>query len=88
MSAAEHQFNPSDLTNEQLDRIAMALYPRIQKLNEDRPMSAKEAYTWMGIASPTFYRLVSKGAIKGHRLTSDSDPVYLKSEIINSIKKS
>ena len=85
MSAELKTLNPTTLTKEEIEVITFHVINHVKEL-WDKPMSGKEAYTWLGVSKSKFYALVSQGAIKGHRLAPDSDETFLRSEIISSIK--
>lgn len=89
MSAQEKVFNPSDLTNEQLDRIAFALSARLEKMGiSDKPMTKKEAADWMNRSVRQLERYISAGKITLHHIMPNTEGFLLKSEILEVIKKS
>lgn len=90
MTQSERQLNPTVLSDEHLKIVAHMVASEVKKLilEIDQPMTAKQAWAWSGWGKSKFYRFVNLGIIKGHRLDPESDPVYLKSEIISSIKRS
>lgn len=84
--SAEQQINPTPLSRQDLEVLAFTL-SGLLKNELDKPMSAKETYLWMGIGKTKFNRMVAKGIIKGH-LKEHGDPMYVRSEIIDLIKRS
>lgn len=88
MSEPAKHLNPSDLSDESLDRLAFALVGRLTKYAiVTRPMKSKEAIEFSGVGKNTFYRMRNAGRIKEHRPFQDCDPVYFADEIIEALKK-
>lgn len=84
MSASPH-LNPGPLSKQELEILAYQIAGVLKDLS-DRPMFAEEAYTWLGWSKDKFFRMVRAGVIKGH-CKEQGTPIYLKSEIIEAIKK-
>lgn len=89
MSALEKHINGSDLSNEQLERLAYALVIQLDKIGiTDKPMRIKEVADFVGVSKRTVTNWMNKGIIKPHRLEEKGDPFFLRSEIIEAIRKS
>jgi hypothetical protein len=89
MNAETKHLNPSDLSNEQLERIAFGVATILSKhgLWNDKPLSAKEAMAFTGFKKNKFFRLVNLGVIKGHMPDPDGHPIYYASEINEGIRR-
>lgn len=88
MSAESKQLNPSDLTDDQLDRIAFAILGKLSKFQvQEKPMRVKEAAAFLGISQKHFYHLVNQGKIKLHRLEDKGRPYAYASEINGAVRK-
>lgn len=85
--SAQKELNPSMVSKQDLEVLAFMI---AAKLNEfaDKPMTAKEAQAWMGIGKTKFIRLANEGVIKRHHVGEKGEPMYLRSELIESIKRS
>ena len=88
MMSAERQFNPSDLSDDQVKMIAFTIAGVLTKhFQNERPMRAKEAMQFIGVGKTLFTKLVNEGKIKPHRISEDSNPFFFPSELIESIRK-
>jgi hypothetical protein len=84
MNAATPLLNPSDLTNEQLDRIAFAIAGRIQK--GDELMTKDEAAAFLKIKYKTFERRLSRGHYPASIEHWDGGTLlFIKSEILKYV---
>jgi hypothetical protein len=84
MSAAK-DLNPGPLSKQDLEVLAFQLAALLEE-HMDKPVFADEVLTWTGWSRDKFSRLVRAGIIKGH-CKDQGHPIYLKSEIIEAIKK-
>lgn len=89
MSAETRTMNTTDLSNEQLDRLAFTLAAVLSKkgLWLEQPMGAKEAMVFLGVGKTRFYRLENLGVIKPHKPDPDGHPFYYPSEMNEGIRK-
>lgn len=90
MNGVEKQLNPSDLTSEQLDRLAFALIGHLSKfgLFVPRPMKMKEALEFCRVSRTTFQHWINIGKIKDHRVDEKGNPLFLPDEMYQAIKES
>lgn len=87
MSAEKH-LNPSDYSDEQVERLAFAILGQISKYGVVvGPLSAKEAIAFTRRGETTFYRWVDLGIIKQFRPDPNGDPVYFPDQIVEGIKE-
>jgi hypothetical protein len=87
MSAEPKHLNPSDFSDDQLDRLAFALVGKLQKyFVVDRPMRAKEAAEFCGISEKHLYHLVNLGVIKDFRPDPKGHAFFIPSQMIEAIK--
>lgn len=87
MSAEKH-LNPSDFSDEQIDRMAFAIIGKLSKYGVVMgPMDTKEAIRFSRRGETTFYRWVALGIIKQYRPDPDGDPVYFPDQIVEGIKE-
>lgn len=89
MSAETRTLNTTDLSNEQLERLAFAIAAMLSKKEvwAERPLRAKEAMSFLGVGKTTFYRMENLGVIKPHKPDPKSHPFYYPSEMNEGIKK-
>lgn len=87
MSAEKH-LNPSDFSDEQVERLAFAILGFLGKYGVvARPMNGKEAIAFTGRGESTFYRWEAQGIIKGHRPDPKGDKIYFADEIVKDLKE-
>lgn len=88
--AVEHQLNPSDLSAEQLDRIAFALIGRLSSLCvADKLLTKDEAATMLKITYRTFERRLSSGHYPARLIHWDKGTMlFLPSELVEFVKQS
>jgi hypothetical protein len=87
MSAQEKQFNPSDLSNEQLDRMAFALLGKINKfLVVETPLTREEAAAFTKLSVSRFDELVRAGKFRIIKPYHNSHPTFLPSMLIEDMK--
>ncbi|AXT19787.1 helix-turn-helix domain-containing protein [Flavobacteriaceae bacterium AU392] len=73
----------SDVVEEKL--IAFANWFEAKLIQEERPLTAKEAMKYLSMSRATFYRYVDKGVIPKRML--DTKVYYYKSDLDNAILK-
>jgi hypothetical protein len=90
MNAEQKHLNPSDLTTEQLDRIAFAIMGHLNRygLFIPRPMKMKEAMAFCQVSRTTFQHWINIGKIKDHRVDEKGNPLFLPDEMYQAIKNS
>jgi hypothetical protein len=90
MNAEQKHLNPSDLTTEQLDRIAFAIMGHLNRygLFIPRPMKMKEAMAFCQVSRTTFQHWINIGKIKDHRVDEKGNPLFLPDEMYATIKNS
>lgn len=71
----------SDVVEEKL--IAFSKWLEAKLIQEDRPLTAKEAMQYLSMSKATFYRYVEKGLIPKSML--DTRVYYYKSDLDNAI---
>jgi hypothetical protein len=88
MTAQSKTLNPLEsYSNEQLEILAFLIAGKLKGvIVDDRPMNGEEAIAWSGWSRNKFFSLVNAGKIKARRPTPESDPSYLKSDIIEYLK--
>jgi hypothetical protein len=87
MSAEKH-LNPSDFSDEQVERLAFAILGFLGKYGVvARPMNGKEAIAFTGRGETTFYKWVDLGIIKAFRPDPNGDPVYFADQIVEGLKE-
>lgn len=81
---------PYDLTDEQIERLALALINHLTKygLFVPKPMKMKEAIAFCGVSRTTFQHWINIGKIKDHRMDENGNPLFLPDEMYEAIKKS
>lgn len=89
MSADIRQLNPSEFSQETIDRLIFAVTGRSTKLSVvNKPMRIAEACAFLGVSERTFRRLMNSGVIKTHRLEGLETNFFLPEELYDLIKKS
>lgn len=87
MSAAtERQFNPSELSDSVIERIALAIAAKMGGFVTVRRMSRKEAIDFTGYSESRFDTLVSMKKFRAHRPEPKADPVFFPDELIEDMK--
>lgn len=89
--SAQHQFNPSEYSTEQLDRFLFALMGRM-KLHYNNgvevPKTKKQIAEYLQCSVRQIIKLEDAGLIKPHRMTDGGDPRYFASEVHERLMKS
>jgi hypothetical protein len=86
----EHHFNPSDLSNDQVDRIGFAVMGFLQKnaVMTMKPMTIEQTASFLGgISTDTIHRLRREGVIQPVYIGDLSIPYYMPEEILKAFKK-
>jgi hypothetical protein len=89
MSAASKQFNPSDLSDDQLERIGFALMGFFQKYGvlTQKPMTIDMTAQFLGVSVDSIHRLRRQGVITPHFIGDLSTPFYFPLEVFNAFDK-
>lgn len=83
--SAQHQFNPTDVSNEQLERIAFAIIGKIQAM--DTLMTKQEAADFLKVNYKTFERRLNSGHYPEKIKHWDGGTLlFVKSEILKYVK--
>lgn len=87
--AKQVAFNPSDLSDEQLEKIGFALMGFMQRYGVvDKPMTTEQLTQFIECSRDTVNKLRHAGVIKPHFFKGLSTPYYLPSEVIAALKRS
>lgn len=89
--SAQHQFNPSEYSTEQLDRFLFALMGRMKlhySNGVERPMTKKLIAEYLHVSEQQIDKLEKAGVLPAHRMTDGGDPRYFASEAHARLKKS
>jgi hypothetical protein len=88
MNAAQHQFNPSELSSDQLDRIAFAVAGKLKFLLESETLYTKqEAADFLKISYKTFERRLNSGHYPNDIVHKDGGTMlFVKSELVKHVK--
>lgn len=86
--SAERNFNPSELSDDQVKTIAFTIAGHLTRyFQNERPMRAKEAMQFIGVGKTLFNKMINDGVVKPHRMSEDSNPFFFPSELIAAIKR-
>jgi predicted transcriptional regulator len=88
MSATQVNFNPSNLSSEQVRLIARAVAIDVKDILTEKPATLEEIAEYLGRSVRHINRLKNAGDLKAHYLPGDKRPYFLKSEILQKIKES
>lgn len=84
----ERQFNPSQLTEDQLKTIAFAIAGTLKNhFANERPMGRKEAALFVGYSERRFDELVRAEKFRSHRIEEGAHPYFFPSELLEDLKK-
>jgi hypothetical protein len=88
MSAEKH-LNPSDFSDEQVERLAFTIAGILSKHGvwHEKPLSPKGAMAFLGVGRKKFYSMVNQGIIKENRPDPNGHAFYYPSEMNEGIKK-
>jgi hypothetical protein len=84
MSAAERQLNPSEFSEDQLDRIAFAIAGRLLKIIDTSKsmLDPEEAAAFTRYSRRRFDELVAEGVFIPRRAGENTDPKFVVEELI------
>lgn len=86
MSAAERQLNPSEFSQDQLDRFLFALVGRMKvHFLVEKPMTKTQLAEYLNYSEAHIGRWVRSGKIKPHRMEEGADPRFLASEALEAL---
>lgn len=80
--------NNSILSEVELDKIILALQARVGHHLEEKIMHRKDVAAFLGIGTRQVDKLSNAGKLPYHRLDGLAAKLYLRSELIQLIKKS
>jgi hypothetical protein len=85
-----HQINPTEMSNEALDRLAFAIAAKVLPLIDkgDEVFTPDQAADFVKYKRSTFDSMVAMGKFKRHNIHEKADPKFLKSELIAALKAS
>ena len=87
--SAQREFNPSELSHDQLKVIAAALIPQLNRFGiEEKPITQEEAADFLHCSVQTIINLRNRGIIKAYRFEVDSTPYYYPSDINIALRRS
>jgi hypothetical protein len=86
MEAKQVQFNPSDLSDEQIQRIARAVSVYVLDSRNEPPMDIDETGKFLKRSRRQINKLRNMGTIVPVFLEGDARPYYLKSDILKRMK--
>lgn len=85
--SAQKQLNPSDLADQQLELIAVALIPHLNKYGViEKPMRQDKAAEFLDCTAKHIIALVKANKIEEHRFEENGMPYYFPSEINAALK--
>jgi hypothetical protein len=88
MSAQERTLNGSELSDDNLRAIAVALVPHLNRFGiEERPLDQDEAAKFLNCTVKHVIDLRNAGVIKAHRFEGFKSPYYYPSEINKALRK-
>lgn len=88
MSASSIQLNPSELTDEQLRVMALALVPHLNRFGiEERPLRQDKIAEFLDCSEKHVIHLRNKGVLKAYKFEGDSTPYYYPSECNSKLRK-
>lgn len=85
--SAERQLNPSEFTDEQLDRIAFAIAGRVLKIIDTSKtmLDPEEAAAFTRYSRRRFDELVADGVFIPRRAGENTDPKFVVEELIEQL---
>lgn len=85
--SAERQLNPSEFTDEQLDRIAFAIAGRVLKIIDTSKtmLDPEEAAAFTRYSRRRFDELVAEGVFIPRRAGENTDPKFVVEELIQQL---
>lgn len=85
--SAERQLNPSEFTDEQLDRIAFAIAGRVLKIIDTSKtmLDPEEAAAFTRYSRRRFDELVAEGVFIPRRAGENTDPKFVVEELIEQL---
>ena len=88
MAAQERTLNGSELSDEQLRAIAVALVPHLNRFGiEERPLRQEEIAKFLDCSEKYVIRLRNEGKLKAHRFEGETMWYYYPSEVNKALRK-
>jgi hypothetical protein len=85
----ERQLNPSDLTDEQIDRIAFAVIGKLEKYTTngiEKPLTRQKAAEHIGLGVDMVDKMKRDGVLQPYYFPGSNVPFYYASEINEALR--